>query len=386
VPLQQIGLFLLGACSPEPTPEPPGGDYPTLPELEAQRGELAGADLVDLVDLSQETASGRTEEGRAVWALRIGPEPHPDVPAQLVVAGMHPRELVPPVVALALARALADPGDPITSTWATWIVVMANPDGYVHVLDQDPLWRKNRAVFEEGVGVDLNRNFPFGWDSDCGGDTDVDSRKYRGPDPASEPEVQALMGLIEAERPARVVDLHSFGRKTKYGYSCWTHPLDDHLATLAARLSEDLGFDGVVERPSAEGELFEWAYATSGGESLLVELMDEFQPPWEAVEAELEDLVGGLLVGLSEPLPVSGFTWDVQTGLPLSATLEVVGLEPDHGEQMVSGGEHGRFDLTLPDGEWELVASADGYESASTWITVEAGRGMPVELGLEPGP
>ena len=61
-------------------------------------------------------------------------------------------------------------------------------------------------------GVDLNRNFPAGWDvvsNSYGADTsDPKSGTYRGPGPASEPETQAVIRFLESVRPRAVFSMH----------------------------------------------------------------------------------------------------------------------------------------------------------------------------------
>lgn len=76
-----------------------------------------------------------------------------------------------------------------------WILIPClNPDGY----------NKNQRT--NGNGVDLNRNFPCrDWSPDAKA-----PRYYPGPSPGSEPEVQALVQLIEDERPQLIVHFHSW--------------------------------------------------------------------------------------------------------------------------------------------------------------------------------
>jgi len=61
-------------------------------------------------------------------------------------------------------------------------------------------------------GVDLNRNFAAGWetiDYSYGLITsDPDGMTYRGPSPASEPEIMAVVRLLEGLKPAAVLSYH----------------------------------------------------------------------------------------------------------------------------------------------------------------------------------
>ncbi|HWU42331.1 MAG TPA: DUF2817 domain-containing protein, partial [Bdellovibrio sp.] len=77
----------------------------------------------------------------------------------------------------------------------SWILIPCiNPDGYS---------RKQRT---NANGVDLNRNFPSrDWSPEAKA-----PRYYPGPSPGSEREVQALIKLIEDEKPQLIVHFHSW--------------------------------------------------------------------------------------------------------------------------------------------------------------------------------
>jgi protein MpaA len=76
-----------------------------------------------------------------------------------------------------------------------WILITCiNPDGY------------NMSQRTNANGVDLNRNFPSrDWSPDAKA-----SRYFPGPSPGSEFEVQALIKLIEDEKPQLIVHFHSW--------------------------------------------------------------------------------------------------------------------------------------------------------------------------------
>jgi protein MpaA len=82
-----------------------------------------------------------------------------------------------------------------TVSLAPWIVIPClNPDGYAE---------NNRT---NGNGVDLNRNYPSrNWAPKAS-----QPRYNPGPKPASEPEIQALVALIAAEKPRLIIHCHSW--------------------------------------------------------------------------------------------------------------------------------------------------------------------------------
>jgi carboxypeptidase T len=98
-----------------------------------------------------------------------------------------------------------------------YFVPIVNVDGFKYIDDQYQqtgnlvTQRKNRHAYpgsedckagrgQNGlidIGVDLNRNYEFGFDLDNqGSSSDVCSGDYRGPHPFSEPETRAIRDLV----------------------------------------------------------------------------------------------------------------------------------------------------------------------------------------------
>ena len=98
----------------------------------------------------------------------------------------------------------------LVKTRELWFIVIANPDGYDFTFDPpNRLWRKNLhdndgdGEITAADGVDLNRNFPTHWKyDDEGSNTDLSSDTYRGEEPASEPETQAVQAAHGPRDPA----------------------------------------------------------------------------------------------------------------------------------------------------------------------------------------
>ena len=160
---------------------------------------------------------GRSYEGRPILAVKIGPRgDSPTRPNVLFVATHHAREWAATEMALRLITRLATATDLRTDSLVNqrdiWVVPVVNPDGYEYTFSTDRLWRKNRRPMAGGyVGVDLNRNHSVTWGlDDAGSSPNPSSEIYRGPSPASEPEVAALQAFHALHPPVISVSYHTY--------------------------------------------------------------------------------------------------------------------------------------------------------------------------------
>ncbi len=120
----------------------------------------------------------------------------------LLLAALHGEE----PETLLLARRLLERIPAAASGWA--VVPCANPDGVV------------AGTRQNGAGVDVNRNFPssswtpedsFTYPPGCldRRSPNRTNRSSPGTAPRSEPETQAILGLVDRLQPALIIDLHS---------------------------------------------------------------------------------------------------------------------------------------------------------------------------------
>jgi hypothetical protein len=389
-PLKEILREQQGQNPPEPVP----AGYLNGTQILAQMNAAAAAfpAICQVVDLTATYGTPATFEGRHVFACKISDNvgSTEDEPAVMVLCGTHCRELGTHVVGLdTISRLTNGYGvDPNVTAAVNaneiWVVANANPDGFEYVFNFDNLWRKNRRVFPTGVGVDLNRNYPFGWSSACAGSTSVPNETYKGPSPASEGEVQAVMALQSDKRFAKVLDYHAYGSEVLYSYLCWTHPWNSFYQSSAVALSNASGYFGSASAPSAHGEEWQTPYGLHGTFAFLTEIGTSFQPSYAAAQAEANKVWPGTMWLLQRPISLSGHVTDACTGLPLNAAITYPGVNFQNGETNSSFGPYGRYHAFLPTGTTNVQFAVPGYATQSFPIAATSTSAQVLEVALVP--
>ncbi len=198
-----------------------------------------------------------TEQGRQLWVMKISDNPsvNEDEPEAFVTGLHHAREPITSEICLEFMRFLltgygTDPvATNLVNNYEIYFCPVSNPDGFEYNRTTNPggggMWRKNRRNNGDGnYGVDLNRNYSYFWGYDNSGSSpSTYSETYRGPGPASEPEVTGLQSFIMAHDFAIVVNYHAYGPYFLYSWGYYNGLADDvsFLDTLGA-YSGSLGY------------------------------------------------------------------------------------------------------------------------------------------------
>ncbi|MBK8490583.1 MAG: immune inhibitor A [Saprospirales bacterium] len=192
-----------------------------------------------------------------------------------------------------------------------YFIPCLNPDGYRYNELTNPsgggLWRKNRRYNEEdgSYGVDLNRNYAFGWGyDDVGSSPAPASSTYRGPAPLSEPETQAAAAFCKTHKFQLALNYHSYGNVLIYP---WSYSDTETTDTLAFR-----GFSEALTRENfyragtgtqtvgyvVNGDSDDWMYGETGEKPAIFSMTPEVGPGnfgfWPPV-AQIEPLCQGTL-------------------------------------------------------------------------------------------
>ncbi|MEH6420652.1 M14 family zinc carboxypeptidase [Pseudomonas sp. CGJS7] len=186
--------------------------YATMDQLVQSKPNLAR--ITNIGPTWQKTQSSGT--GYDMRVLRISntatDSALPNKPTLVLFGSIHAREYAPAELVTRFAEGLVNGyGTDAEATWlldnfAFQLVLQANPDGRKKA-EAGASWRKNVNNSNGGncsassYGTDLNRNFPYHWNTVSGGSSGNQCvETYRGPTPSSDPETQNLMRLVAGTR------------------------------------------------------------------------------------------------------------------------------------------------------------------------------------------
>jgi hypothetical protein len=170
-----------------------------------------------------------------------------------------------------------------------YTVVVINPDGYAYNQRMNPsgggLWRKNRREHINGTfGVDLNRNYgtmEF-WDSpNNGSSTAFAAETYRGSEPFSEPETQAIRELCRVRQFKTALNYHSFSNLLIYPFSYVDRETPDStfFRAVCAEITKVNRYSGGRDLQtvgySVRGASDDWMYAEVDGHGKIMSMTPE---------------------------------------------------------------------------------------------------------------
>lgn len=188
------------------------------------------------------TLPNTTHEGRTSHAIRIALGPLDNRPSMLFIGGQHAREWGSCEICVNFATDLLEAYDlgtgftyggqsytaaevrQVIEQSQVFIFPCVNPDGRNYSQTIYAMWRKNRNPANP---VDLNRNYDFLWDFNTAFSPSASlvvsdlpsSDVYHGTAPASEPETQNVVWLLDMYPQIRwFIDIHSYSQLL---YTVW---------------------------------------------------------------------------------------------------------------------------------------------------------------------
>lgn len=239
----------------------PDKEYKSPEEIADFIQEMSGR----FPEITSVKSIGKSLEGRDIWAIKISDNAKLDEkePTILVNGMHHAREVMTPEITTDMIEyLLSNYGvDDEVTRWVDnteiWVIPMFNVDGNNKVWEGSSMWRKNTRG---GFGVDINRNYPYGWDSCKGSSSNQGAQDYRGEAPASEPETQAMMNLVSEIKPVMNISYHSYSEIVIYPYGCRPNrtPAEEAVEQIGSEIGKLLDY-----KPGTAWELL---YNADGGD------------------------------------------------------------------------------------------------------------------------
>lgn len=243
----------------------------------------------DRVEIS---SIGSSELGRSIPVLRIG---NLDAETHILFQGaMHAREHMTAWLLMALTEYWLDFNILGDEDVCYHIIPMVNPDG-VTLSQTQTLTEDQREIYQNdlnhghtnlgekdyaamwkanGVGVDLNRNFPSNW-CNLYNRTGPSSEGYEGPTPFSASETIALRDYTYKYDFDATISYHSSGSiiYPEYGNK---EPINSLSRSLANAVNKVTGYGSIGSSPNSGAGYKDW-------------VMDELEIPSLTIEIGVED-------------------------------------------------------------------------------------------------
>ena len=261
---KNIGCDQGGGSSNTFVPEVPGnfnlgsmGGYFTYQEFLNELDAMV-AQYPSLITAKAPISTYTTFEGRPIYWLRISDNPNTDETTETEVlysAIHHAREPIAMSEVVFYMWYLLENYDNseeiqfLVNNTEMYFVPCLNPDGYIYNETTDPMGggmhRKNcRDVGTTNKGVDLNRNYSYGWGT-TGVSFNEDDDTYPGTGAFSEPETQAMRWFCENRDFLYAFNAHTYGNDILYPIGTTVEefaPDNDYLAAYTGYMVQYNGF------------------------------------------------------------------------------------------------------------------------------------------------
>ena len=332
--------------------------------------EIAHPDIVALVQI------GTSVQGRGLFCMEITDHPGLDEnePEFKYSANHHGDETTGIEMTMRLAELLANNygSDPVISDMVDkmeiWLCPIYNPDGYV-------AGTRNNAN-----NVNLNRDFPD---------------RFTDPidDPTGhEPETQAFMNFGYTHRFVMGANYHGGAQVLNYPWDAVVAPNDPIVPAYAPddQLFYDFGLGYTSRNPDllnggfengitrgwewyqVWGGMQDWAYYYHGEHHVTLEISFTKFPPFEQMDTYWDHNRDAMLWWMQRVWTgLGGLVLDARDNAPLDATLTLVGKEVPN--TILTDPDVGDYHRVISPGDYILDASADGYQSQVSNVSVISG-------------
>ncbi len=346
--------------------------------------------------LAKVYSAGKSMEGRDIAVIKLTSNVSQNNPAKprIFFNGMHhAREVMSVEVPIDTINVLLTQygHDAKVTHWLdsyeVWVMPMFNVDGNNVVWTKESMWRKNT---HGGYGVDINRNYPYAWNSCNGSSSYQGAQDYHGESAGSEVETKVMMNLVKLIHPVFSISYHSYSEIVIYPYGCEGQHVPNREVVegigseMAALIVNDnqSGHYTAGTAPellySVDGGDIDWFYHEAQVIPYVIEVNSSgqgFQPSYskwrESTVARVRP-AWQLLLNKMDGASIRGQVQDAQGNGIAHALVHLV---------RVSGGkkftqdypaqDNGYFNVILPSGNYEVIITAPGLKAKTQTVHVD---------------
>lgn len=248
---------------------------------------------------------GTTYFEKNIWAVKLGTGKKNIV----LIGSHHGREWLTSMVTMKMLETYADAYEKekksadILNEVSIWFIPMLNPDGVMiqqnHFDEFSQIQLKELLKMNEGVrifkrwkangiGIDLNRQYPAGWEALENEPGRPSYKSYKGKAPLEAKEVIALTKFIHHIQPAAAVAYHTAGREIFWKFKNGKHLKRDQK--MAKKISKLTGYKlGKPDKDAVGGGFTDWFITTYHRPAFTIEisyLVGETNPPLSVFKKE----------------------------------------------------------------------------------------------------
>ncbi len=367
----------------------PDSRYQSPEKIESALKQLAAS----YPELAAVKSIGKSLEGRDIWAIRLTSNvkvEDPSKPHVFFNSMHHAREVMTSEIGLDIVETLLSgygTDEKITqwlNSYVVDVIPMLNVDGNSLVWSKDSMWRKNARG---GYGVDINRNYPYAWNSCRGSSGSRYAQDYRGESAGSEPETRVMMNFVQSIRPVLSISYHSYSEIVIYPYGCEGQRTETHAVVerigkeLAGKLKKDDGKGTYVAGTapellySVDGGDIDWLYAVGQVIPFVIEVNSTaqgFQPAysrWRDKTVQNQREGWRYILSRMDGASVYG---QIKNGEGQGVSGARVRVRDATGEfaQTVLVNPSGHFHVIVNPGTYRIAVEAAGYSSEEQALKV----------------
>lgn len=309
---------------------------------------------------------GKSRLGRKIYALKILPSSKNILNASVLFLGaIHSNELISTEHVYDVIYQILKYPKKYSSrlkNLSIWCVPIMNPDGMNFFWNKSIMMgRKNGFLSDKMLsshlyrGVDLNRNFPFKWNSGQkkASSGNIESVFYRGDSFASEPETKAMIQLAKKERFIFSFSFHSHATAILFPYTIeeTKNPSDEYPKFLGEKILEKSKSYRTDREYSLKKNLYpvdgtdqDFYYNEFGTNSFIIE-SSHHNPIYSVTKTVLGGFRNSWILLLDEFYDGEKIILQIldETKKPISAKIEFDGIDFYEGEKFTSKKSDGIF-------------------------------------------